>query len=98
MKKTKNLEKNPAPAKNENPYLNYGLLVMFFVLLVFFNITKISGEDDFYWHLASGRYIVENKTVPSMDVFSYVTYGQQWIPFEWAWDVTTYLIYSLTGF
>ncbi len=97
MKKTQSAVKNIPPQK-ENPYLNYILLALFLILLIFFNITKISGEDDFYWHLASGRYTTENKTIPSTDVFSYTTQGQQWIPFEWAWDVTTYMIFSFSCF
>lgn len=82
----------------ENSVFKYGLYLLFVLLLIFLSITKISGEDDFFWHLASGKYIVENKTVPSTDVFGYVTYGQEWIPFEWGWDVITFLIFSLSGY
>ena len=89
---------NTVPSSKENPYVNYALYVLFFILLVFFTITKMGGEDDFYWHLESGKYIVENKTIPTTDTFGYVTYGQHWIPFEWGWDVLTYSIYNSTGF
>lgn len=97
MKKSLNTE-NSLPASKENPYVNYGLYVLFLILLVFFTITKISGEDDFFWHIASGKFIVENKTIPSTDSFGYVTYGQHWIPFEWGWDVLTYTIFNSAGF
>lgn len=82
----------------ENPYVNYGLYGLFLILLVFFTITKIGGEDDFFWHVESGRFIVENKTIPVTDSFGYVTNGQHWIPFEWGWDVLTYSIFSTSGF
>jgi len=59
---------------------------------------KFFLDDDLFWHLSTGRYIVENKTVPSQDVFGYVTQGQEWVPFEWAWDVTTYFVYSMFGY
>lgn len=71
------------------------LFVVFFALL---NISKLNGEDDFFWHISTGKYIVENKVVPDVDVFGFVTQGQPWIPFEWLWDVTAYAIYNLTGF
>ena len=97
MVKAQVLEKNIFPQK-ENRILNYILYLSFLVLLVFFSITKISGEDDYFWHIASGRYIAEHISVPSTDVFGYVTYGQPWIPFEWGWDVITYLIFNLSGY
>ena len=71
------------------------LFIGFFVLL---NISKLNGEDDFFWHISTGKYIVENKVVPDVDVFGFITQGQPWIPFEWLWDVNAYLIYSFTGF
>ena len=71
------------------------LFIGFFVLL---NISKLNGEDDFFWHISTGKYIVENKVVPDADVFGFITQGQPWVPFEWLWDVSTYLMFNLTGF
>lgn len=68
------------------------------IFLIGISITKINGEDDIYWHIETGKYILENKTVPSSDVFSFATYGEKWIPFEWLWDVIAYVIFSTTGF
>ena len=78
--------------------VNLFLLLSFALFLVFITSFKISGDDDIFWHLATGRYIVETKTVPSADIFGYVTAGQQWIPFEWSWDVLNYLVYTISGF
>ncbi len=82
----------------ENPYLNYVLLGVFFVFIVFFTTFKISGDDDVFWHLATGRYIINTGHVPSTDVFGFLTEGQQWMPFEWGWDVLTYALYTSFGF
>ena len=68
------------------------------IFLIGISLTKINGEDDIYWHIETGKYILENKTVPSSDVFSFATYGEKWIPFEWLWDFTAYLIFSSAGF
>ena len=68
------------------------------IFLVLISITKINGEDDLYWHMETGKYIIDNKVVPSADVFSFATYGEEWIPFEWIWDVMAFLIYSSAGF
>jgi hypothetical protein len=74
------------------------LPVLLGIFLILISLTKINGEDDIFWHIETGRYIIENKTVPSADVFSFATYGEEWIPFEWAWDITAYLIFNSTGF
>lgn len=82
----------------ENKYAVFGLLGIFLVLVFFVSSYKISGDDDFFWHLATGRYIVENKVVPDKDVFGHISSGSEWIPFEWGWDLLTYGLYSLGGY
>ncbi len=82
----------------ENPLYNYGLIFFFTVFIFFLSSFKITGDDDVFWHLATGRYIVENHHVPSADVFGFVTQGQTWMPFEWGWDVLTYGVYNLGGY
>lgn len=91
----KNIKK---PAENVSKVPEYILLFIFSVFLVLLSTTKLNGEDDLYWHMSTGRFIVENKYVPSTDVFGHVTSGMQWIPFEWLWDIITYSIYSFSGF
>ena len=55
--------------------------------------------NDFWWHIKVGEWIVENKTVPTTDIFSW--YGQSldipWTAHEWLSDVIYYVIYSATG-
>jgi len=82
----------------ENKYVSYGLLGVFLVLVFFAVSYQISGDDDIFWHLATGRYIIENKVVPDKDVFGHITSGQEWIPFEWGWDVISYGLYNIGGY
>lgn len=82
----------------ENPLYNYGLILFFTVFIFFLSSFKITGDDDVFWHLATGRYIVENHHVPSADVFGFVTQGQTWMPFEWGWDILTYGVYNIGGY
>lgn len=82
----------------ENIYVSYGLLGVFLVLVFFAVSYQISGDDDLFWHLATGRYIVENKVVPDKDVFGHITSGTEWIPFEWGWDILTYGLYNIGGY
>lgn len=83
---------------DENKYVSFGLLGIFLVMVFFAVSYQISGDDDIFWHLATGRYIVENKVVPDKDVFGHITSGQEWIPFEWGWDVLSYGLYNIGGY
>lgn len=95
----KQKEKNPQ-LKNyaANPVFDYALLACFALFIIFFTTFKISGDDDVFWHLATGKYVMETGHVPSTDIFGYVTQGQEWMPFEWGWDVVTYNIYKAFGY
>ncbi|HRE11677.1 MAG TPA: hypothetical protein PK605_00685 [Ignavibacteria bacterium] len=90
-------QKSSVAIPEENKYVSFGLLGIFLVLVFMAASYKISGDDDIFWHLATGRYIVEHKVVPDKDVFGHITSGSEWIPFEWGWDVMTYGLYNIGG-
>lgn len=95
-KKQENKDKQKGKfAEFVKDYLLPGALLIFIILLTTF---KISGDDDIFWHLQTGKYITENRTVPSADVFGFITEGQLWVPFEWGFDVLIYNIYTVFGY
>lgn len=107
MSKNKKIVKNISPAKkklnvSENDkfikLFEYIFIAVLSIYSVLITTSKTWSDDDIFWHLATGRYIVENHVVPSADVFGFVTEGNPWIPFEWGWDVLTFLIYGYSGF
>src|SRR5262249_31437701 len=55
--------------------------------------------DDFDtgWQIATGRYIVQHKTIPSTDVLSYTVSGTEWI-YPWLGQVILYLTFATIGF
>lgn len=82
----------------ENKFVVFGVLAVFLTLVFLASSYKVSGDDDFFWHLATGRFVVENKYVPDKDVFGYASSNDEWIPFEWGWDVITYSLYNIGGY
>src|SRR5258708_3362581 len=54
--------------------------------------------SDFWFHLKTGEYIVQNHALPFVDYFSHTVYGQPIIPYEWLDELLVYLIYSNFGF
>jgi hypothetical protein len=57
---------------------------------------KVSGHD-FFWHLATGKWIVSNHAVPARDIFSFTREGMEWIDAQWLFQVVLWLFYSLLG-
>ncbi len=108
MAKSKNKDKKTSQSKSpqktkqqifeDNKYYAWGLFAAFAVVVFLASSYKVTGDDDFFWHLATGRYIVETKVVPDTDIFGFATQGVEWIPFEWGWDVLTYGLYNIAGY
>jgi len=70
---------------------------LLFAWMVVMNIRPIQ-DPDFWWHLASGRYMVMHRTIPKTDVFSLTARGSLWVNTYWLQEIPTYLIYRFTGF
>jgi hypothetical protein len=91
-------QKKEVQKKVYSKYYDYALAGIFFLFVIFFSTTKLTNEDDYFWHMATGRYIVETKTIPSTDPFSFSTQGLHWFATEWGWDVLTYYIFQIAGY
>jgi hypothetical protein len=54
----------------------------------------VAGSD-LWWHLAAGRQILAQHSVPTTDDFSFTFSGQPWMHHEWLWGVCYSLVYSV---
>jgi tetratricopeptide (TPR) repeat protein len=77
------------------------ILVVVFAVLVLANAFAAGlhtvSDSDTGWHLATGRYIWEQRTIPTVDVLSFASAGMPWIypPFG---QVFLYLTYAVGGY
>jgi hypothetical protein len=55
------------------------------------------APNDFWWHIATGRLIVQFGGVPATDHFSYIAYGQPYFNQPWLAQVLMYASYTLGG-
>jgi len=69
---------------------------LFLFLMGFFALNQISNFDSFF-HLKTGEYIWENKTIPQGDIFSFTAQGQSWTTHYWLTDVVFYLVFNIFG-
>jgi len=93
-KKSKNASILP---EIENKYLLWGSYFVFMILIFSVTSHKIE-DDDFFWHLSTGKYITESGSIPVTDVFGYAAPETKWIPFEWGSDILFYKIFQSFGY
>lgn len=55
------------------PVILFLSFVLFFSTVAYNHLSVNLWDYDFWWHLATGRYIVENGALPEQDPFSYVS-------------------------
>ncbi len=55
------------------------------------------ADPDFWWHVATGRYILSERTIPATDVFSFTATDHLWVTHEWLSDVLLYVGYRAVG-
>lgn len=76
--------------------------VLFLVALILINFcvaTRKLQANDYFWHVKAGEYIVNNKTIPFSDIFSWygVSHNLTWYAHEWLSEVFFYIVYYLWG-
>src|SRR5689334_21554695 len=54
-------------------------------------------NNDLWWHLATGKWIVANFAVPRDDIFSWTHYLRGWIDNEWLSQVLFYGVWKIGG-
>ncbi len=54
-------------------------------------------DPDVWWHLRTGQHMVETRSVPHADLYSFTRSGQPWVTHEWLSEVVIYAIYRTAG-
>ena len=55
-------------------------------------------DSDVWWHLKTGQYIAEHRSIPYTDPFSYTRAGEPWVAHEWLTELLLYGLERTTGF
>lgn len=55
-------------------------------------------DPDIWWHLKTGEYIAQHKSVPHTDPFSYTRAGEPWVAHEWLTELGMYELQRSLGF
>jgi hypothetical protein len=72
-----------------------------FLAVVFLGLFALAlrnvTDPDIWWHLKTGEYIAQHKSVPHADLFSYTRAGEPWVAHEWLTDLLLYELLRSTG-
>lgn len=88
---------------NLTKYTPHPLTSVIFIVafaFLYFNASPLLYDPDVPWHLAAGQYILDHKTIPFSDLWSFTMEEQQeytWYNIAWGWDVVIALIANLFG-
>ncbi len=83
----------------KRPALNGRSLAPLFVALAAFALAVATppGDPDTYWHLASGKWMLEHGELLRADVFSSTVTGQPYSVGEWLGQIVLYVAYLAGG-
>jgi hypothetical protein len=72
-------------------------LVAALLLLAFLLGCFPMGDFDVWWHIGTGRMILEHGAVPHVDVLTYTNAGRPWIDVYWFFQIIVALLYRAGG-
>lgn len=76
---------------------NRRLFFLVLLLVLFILTTQEVTDPDFWWHLRAGQYILETRSIPHTDIFSFTFTGREWVTHEWLSEVLIYAIFKWLG-
>ena len=71
------------------------LFTLAVVLILLIPAIQPVTDPDFWWHLATGNWILAHHAVPHQDLFTYTVAGHRWITHEWLSEVGLAVIFAL---
>lgn len=66
-------------------------LTLLFLVGTVLSIKSIK-EPDIWWQLATGQWILDSKSIPTTDVFSFTFFGVSWVNIKWGFEVIIALL------
>lgn len=54
-------------------------------------------DPDYFWHLRTGQYLLENGHLPAGDIFSFTYPDKAWVLHEWLFEVLLHLVHVGLG-
>jgi hypothetical protein len=73
------------------------LLPAFVILYLLPGTSALLADGDTGWHIRTGEWILQHRTVPALDLFSFTKPHAVWFSWEWGWDLLFAPIHQVWG-
>lgn len=74
------------------------LFIAFIVAVFLFFLRPLSGDGDFYHHIATGRQVSLTHTLPRGDTWTFTAASLPWVAHSWLGAVLMYLVFARWSF
>ncbi len=92
------LSSNPQPvAASPEQQLWNRILFCGLLLWTFLSLCYPLYDTDFWWHLKTGDWILQERTVPQVDLYTFTEENTPWIDLHWGFQILITLLYRLGG-
>ena len=78
-------------------HLRFAFLVFCCLVPVTLVGSVLAGGGDTGWLIATGKYICENRALPSHDIFTWTNSRAPFVCYQWLFEVGQYLLYKFGG-
>src|SRR4051812_44753583 len=68
----------------------------FFVLAAVAAVAPVRSYD-YFWHLTTGRWIVDHRSIPRFDPLTVASVHVPWINGEWLYEIVLYALHGIGG-
>lgn len=75
---------------HEETIRRVAILAALYLMPAFVILQPVISDQDVWWHLQTGKWIVEHGVLPSTDPFSTYGEGKPWIVYSWLFEVGMY--------
>ncbi|HRQ38751.1 MAG TPA: hypothetical protein PLD25_12660 [Chloroflexota bacterium] len=79
------------------PSVSVLVFILVFWISLLFMPQMLNGDGDLGRHLTVGRYILDNGSIPTTDIFSHTMHGRFLVPHEWLSQLGFALVYGGAG-
>jgi tetratricopeptide (TPR) repeat protein len=84
--------------RQDNYFIAYIIFIVLLTAYYLFQFPIFVGDTDLWYHLNSGRYIIENGSIPKDSFFSFIEPPREWVDYFWLFQVLVYKIYSFSQY
>lgn len=86
--------------KIKDYFVKHKVFLSFIILIFFFSLFMLKfciSDNDYFWHIKAGKYMIDNNTILNTDIFSWSCYSKYWMSHEWLFEVLIYKLSLITN-